>query len=170
MKKTILMGALMAVLSASALAAEGFYAGAAVGSVRATGGTLTKSSDTGYSLVGGYQENKYLAGEVTYTNLGRTANGAVSAKNTVYSVAAVGFLPVADKLSAVGKLGYASSKTDVSTGVSARQNGVLLGVGAQYEYSPQVAVRASMDRTELGDTVTGRFHENYYSATALYRF
>ncbi|HEV7821010.1 MAG TPA: outer membrane beta-barrel protein, partial [Burkholderiales bacterium] len=136
----LVAGSLMSVAAlAQSTAGTGWYAGAGLGQSRAqdlenVDGTLAgfgvagtsaiSGIDTAWKLFGGYQFNQYIAAEGGYTNLGKfnvnstvagpvagTGAGTWEAKN-IWSVAAVGSLPITPQFAAIGKLGLAYSKVD----------------------------------------------------------
>jgi OOP family OmpA-OmpF porin len=124
--------------------------------------------DIAWKLQLGYQFNKYFAIEGGYFNLGKASANLsipgtdISAKDTFkssgFNLNAVGILPLGNSsFSLLGKVGVftAKSKTSVS-GIENGENfserysksktGVLFGVGASYNFTPQFAVRAEYER------------------------
>jgi OOP family OmpA-OmpF porin len=172
MKKTVLLAALMAAFSASAFASD-FYVGGNIGTVtnNNAGTALTKTRDTSYSLLGGYKITENIAAEVAYSDLGRTAQGAVTGKNSALSLSAVGTLPIANGFSAYGKLGFASARTAVSTGVTASHSDFTYGIGAEYAVNQNVSIRAGWDQVKLGNNITVvRSKDDIFNMGVNYRF
>lgn len=171
MKKTLLFALMMA--ASVAAEASDYYMTGSIGSARNTNptATLTKASDTAFSLGAGYNVNQNLAIELGYANLGKIAAGAVNAKTTDWSLAAVGKMPVAEHCAVIGKLGYAAARTVTSTGATAKHTGVTYGLGAEYAFNDQVSLRAGWDHVGVGDGVqVARSNENIYSVGAVYSF
>lgn len=162
-------------LSTSALADSdaGLYVAGSIGYAKNAnaGGALTRTSDTDYSLVGGYEINKNLAAEISYTDLGSTAQIGATGKQSAISLTAVGKMPVAEKCALVGRLGYANAVTDLSTGAKAKQNGLTFGVGGQYSLTSHVSLVAAWNRLKVGDNVSvAKSNVDTYSLGASYSF
>jgi OmpA-OmpF porin, OOP family len=143
-----------------------------------------------YKLYAGYQYNRYLAFEGGYFNLGSytfnatttpaaTLNGAV--KNTVGSnFDVLGTLPLAERFSLFARAGIQSSKTrDLfsSTGLVLRaptpsKNLVSYkaGLGAGFDFTKNVGVRAEWERYRVGDGYDGKMNVDLYSLNLLYKF
>lgn len=108
--------------------------------------------DTSIRLLGGYQVNKSIAAEFGYIDFGKVAGGSVSGK--AWDLVGVGSIPVADRLSVYGKLGFAWSEIK---GFGQNENGVELtyGVGLQYDFSPTVGFRGEWQKyPDAGDGAT----------------
>lgn len=172
MKKNLFLVGLLAALSSSAFAGD-FYAGGNIGTAtnNNAGTGLTKTSDTAFSLLGGYKINDNFAAELAYMDLGKTAQGTITAKNTSTNLSAVGILPFGKGVSGFGKLGYGSSRVAVSNGTSASRNDFNYGLGAQYDMDHNLSFRAGWDQVSLGDAVNVvRSKTNIYSLGATYSF
>ena len=166
MKTKILAVTLLSVLSTSAMA-EGLYAAVDVGQStnkdickNIIGATSCNESGTAFRFGGGYQFNQNFGVEVNYGILGKTtvSGGGVSgeAKPTTLQVAATGTFPIADAFSLIGKLGIARTSADFSGTGSATQSttstGLAYGIGAQYDLSKSMGVRAQYETLgEIGD-------------------
>jgi OOP family OmpA-OmpF porin len=169
------------------------------GSLRAQGVTSTTSistGDTAWKLFGGYQFNGNLGVEAAYSKLGKfggvssvTAPAAGTGTGTwdasAFSLAAVGTFPIHEnRLSAIGKLGLAYTKLDVS--VAARGVGgatavvnpsndrtnLMLGVGLRFDLTKRVALRAEWEHyNNVGDgSTTGQSAIDVWSLNAQFRF
>lgn len=175
----------------------GFYAGAAVGQSRnneyACEGALIAcdEKDTGWKIFGGYQFNKNFGAEVGYVDLGQTtANGVItgvtvstSTKAKGWEVLGVGTLPIADKFSAYGKLGFFRWDVDFSATVaipgfaavaSASETGTDLtyGLGLKYDLTKNVGARLEWQRyNDLGNSATtGKSDVDLFSLGIVYKF
>ncbi len=200
---TILLGACsmgMALTATAAPAAEhsGFYLGSGIGysinqlendSVYSKQGT-EKRTDTGFKLYGGYQFNNNWAIEGQYVSLGaysanttkQVINERVKIKASGMSVAAVGLLPLGESFSLLGKAGV-MLKTVESVAmddlkrrreIKSTKTNVLLGIGAEFKITPQLALRAEyeyMGKTELTNANNGpTLRNDLISIGARYTF
>lgn len=125
-------------------------------------------SDTSYKLFGGYKYNKNFAVEAGYADFGQfearasgnTGGTSFSAKgmmdSNAFFVDAVGILPLNDSFSVFGKAGlaYAHTKAKYSETVASlaySESGSddefvpKLGIGAEYNITKLVAVRAEYE-------------------------
>lgn len=170
MKKIIAVALLSAVVALPAHAASGVYAGIKAGSNRVGFNALSKSSDTAYGVLLGYQYNRNFAVEGEYTDLGRfTTAAAVTGKSDVWGLSAVGVLPLNDDFSAYGKLGIARSDTTTSAATGAKRTAATYGLGGQYDATPMIGLRLSWERYGVG--VTGQnANDNLYSLAAVFKF
>lgn len=189
MKKQILViGLITGVgLSTAHAADSGFYIGGSFGqsrisdfsgsdvdrelaSVGITSTTTTDDKDTGWKAFAGYRVMKYLAVEGAYTNFGDasarvtvTAPAAgvanVELENEAWSLSVLGILPLNDKFSLFGRLGFnvwnveaTATGTGSATGrYSYDEDGtdVLYGLGASYHFTPNLNLRAEWERYDF---------------------
>jgi len=173
MKKNLIAVALLAALSASAVASAGeYFIGGDVGSARSSGYTgLTKNSDTAFSLVGGYQYNKNIGVEANYTDLGSLATLTSSVKTKAHGVSAVGTVGVTDSFGLYGKVGYGTARSTISFGGVASRSDFNYGLGATYTFDKNVNFRAGVTHTPVGDGVfMVKGSENVYAIGAVYKF
>jgi len=128
----------------------------------------TDDTDITYKIFGGFKVNQNFAVEGGYAYLGKYttsadgtfAGGAVSAKGNVKSYAifldAVGILPANEQFSVFGKAGFAYTNTDAhvsasTTALSASDSASAnkwvpkLGLGAQFQVSRNIALRAEYE-------------------------
>ena len=185
---------------------SGWYLGAGVGNSVARGlgsidGTLavfgvssasaTGDNNTAWHLFGGYQVNKYVGAELGYHRLGSfyvnssvaapvvgIGAGSWQAKN-IWSVAAVGTMPITGPFAVFGKLGVAFSSVDfnfASPGVAISQSGsstgAYYGLGMKYDFTKNIAVRGEWERFQnVGNTsATGQASPMMVSASLQYSF
>lgn len=186
MKKTLIIALISGMGLTTAHAADsGFYLGGSLGkskmsdfsgsdvdavlaSVGATSTSTTDNKDTGWKAFAGYRIMKYLAVEGAYTNFGDvTARSTITApapgtlnlkvETQAWSLSALGILPLNDKFSLFGRLGFNVSNSDVSVSAtgsgttysssdSDNDTGVLYGLGAAYHFTPNVNLRAEWER------------------------
>jgi OOP family OmpA-OmpF porin len=144
---------LFSMMAAPAFAAnnEGFYVGGTLGNGKlgmTSNAALSKTSDVVYGGLFGYRYSQSLAVEAQFTGIGKsTAVNGASVKGDAFSLAAVGIAPINRDLELFGKLGVASTKT-TSVGFTSQgesRTGLTIGIGAQYNVSPNIAVRLGWD-------------------------
>jgi OOP family OmpA-OmpF porin len=142
---------------------------------------------TAFRFGGGYQFTPNLGIEANYGILGKpTMSGTVlgvaingEAKLNTLQVAATGTYPVADAFSLIGKLGIARTTLDVSasgggfsSSSSATSTKLAYGIGAQYDISKTLGVRAQYENLgEVGDVnTTGTTKVSLISAGVVFKF
>jgi OOP family OmpA-OmpF porin len=159
-----------------------------------TGATIATISrdetETSYKFFMGYQYNPYLAFEGGVFNLGSytfgatttpagTLNGAL--KNTVgTNLDVLGTLPLGERFSLLARAGVQSSKTrDLfsATGLalaaptpSKNQISYKYGVGAGFDFTKNIGMRADWERYRVGDGFSGNMNVNLYTLNLLYKF
>ena len=175
MKKSILTISMITASIATAQAATGFYAGGTIGQAYDNSAALSKSSDTDYSLLAGYQVNPYFSVEGNYANYGTQINSVgITNKSTSWGIYAVGVLPlptISNAFSLYGKLGMAQVHTAVDLGGSSNRSNLAYGAGIQYAISSNVDLRAGYDRVSIGNGVNvPQSNINSYSVGAIYHF
>ena len=126
------------------------------------------TSDSSAAIFAGYQINNHLAVEVSYSDLGNTANykysqplstGTLKQTTKALSVSAVGKHRIGhSKVSAFGKVGVSNwhskmkydrtpnSATFYDREVSANGTDPLLGVGLEFDVSRNATIRVGWDR------------------------
>jgi OOP family OmpA-OmpF porin len=190
-----------AVSGQAAVAAEsGWYGGLSIGPTRAkinddrirsglSGVTSIddKENGFGFKLFGGYKVNKHFAVEGGYFNLGKfgyTANTAAgsqtgSAKFQGLNLDGVGILPIAPKLSALGRVGltYTQGKdTFGGVGVSGDSNpkkseaNLKLGLGVQYDLTDSLGLRGEVERYRINDAIGNKGSAHMFSVGLVYYF
>ncbi len=189
MKKFIAAALLSTVVATPVFAADsGGYAGVTLGRSKTdnpVAGTITtKDTDTVGGILLGYQFTKNWGAEVFYTSAGKLdytdpGVGTVSGKANALGINAVGTAPISDAFSLYAKLGYASTKVDVSsnpadpTVVGERRGSVTGGVGALYNVSKDVGIRLGWDTYELAIKCGGvldKGKSNVWSMGAVFKF
>lgn len=196
MKKISAALLLSTVVAIPAFAADNnFYAGATLGRSNIgtpAGAILTKSTDTTWGVLGGYQFNKNWGAEVFYASAGKFAgtNAAGTTSNSgnghAWGLVGVGTLPLSDALSVYGKLGIASVRTSASgyviaTGApsalgGATRTSATYGLGGQYNINPSVDIRFGWDHYKAavtGASAAGskdNFNANVWALGAVFKF
>jgi OOP family OmpA-OmpF porin len=146
-------------------------------------------TETSYKFFMGYQYNPYLAFEGGVFNLGSYTFGATTApagtlngalKNTVGSnLDVLGTLPLGERFSLLARAGVQSSKTrDLfsATGLalaptpSKNQISYKYGVGAGFDLTKNIGMRADWERYRVGDGFSGKMNVDLYTLNLLYKF
>ncbi len=166
--KKIAAVALLSAFIAAPVAAEDMhmYIGANVGSAQID--VTGFDASTAFSVLAGHKFNSNFAAEVAYVNFGSVdvAPGD-TVKSSAMSLSGVGSFPLNDQFSLFGKLGVASTTVE-GTGFSEKNTGVTYGVGAQFDFDRQFAIRAGYDAYKIGDAV--KEDETVMSIGALFTF
>ncbi|MBC5785161.1 outer membrane beta-barrel protein [Ramlibacter sp. USB13] len=135
--------------------------------------------DTAWKLYGGYQINRNFAIEGGYYDLGRydfgyaAPGGTGSARYQGLNLDLVGSLPLSDRFSVFGRIGaaYTRARTDFGgTSRSEREWGPKYGLGVEYAFTPQLAVRGEWERYRVDDAFRGRGDIDVASIGLVYRF
>jgi OOP family OmpA-OmpF porin len=187
MKKIAVALLLSTAVVAPAFAADnGYYAGVTVGGSRTqnpfVNAALTKSSDTVFGVLGGYQFTKNWGAEAFYTTAGKftatTTGNTATGKSDAWGVNAVGTLPMSDAFALYGKLGFASVKTSASSTLgdvsSATRSAVTVGLGGIYNVNQSVGIRFGWDRygAAVNTALSGKgnFNIDTYTVGAVFKF
>ena len=186
---------------------SGWYAGASVGASKAkiedstvttgilggtdtTTGIVNHDRDTGYKIFGGYEFNRFIGIEGGFFDLGKfrystsnvpggTLNGTTKIRGV--NIDLVGFLPITEKFSALGRFGLTQAETRAAfsaTGTatvpnpnpSKRDMNYKYGIGLQYDFSKAVAMRAEAERFRVNDAVAHKGNIDFISAGLVVRF
>lgn len=126
----------------------GGYIGASVGQTDPSVSDL--DSSTGYRVFGGYMFSPNYGVEVGYTDAGefdgKGAFAGTSVEATGAYVAAVGSMPLSDRVSLFGKAGFFHYEFDALVNGNTVQSDdgteLMLGIGVNYAVTPSVAVGA----------------------------
>lgn len=177
MKKIATAALISAAFAAPAFAEDqGVYVGLNVGqgNVSTAGAGWSKSSDTIFGGLVGYQINRNFAVEGQFTGTGKATDVAGNTlKADALSVTAVGILPLNDAFSLYGKLGVASvastSSSAAAFGANATQTSATYGVGAQYNVTPTIGLRAGYDAYKAKTTLQN-FDTNTLTVGAVFKF
>lgn len=139
---------------------QGWYIGGSVGQMEADGscpaGFTCDLKDTAWKLFGGYRINRNFAAEAFWGEWGEisVSSGGVTAavEARTLGVAGLAILPLG-QLELFGKLGFGNTKLKAKAsapGVSATAEDdgseLLYGLGAAYNFSRNLAVRAEWER------------------------
>ena len=163
------------------------------------GATITncKDTDTAWKIFGGYQFTPNLAVELGYNDFGRISGDATLAlggssftgnakiEATAFELTGVGALPLGHQFSLYGKLGVYYAETKASANVqqttppfasgsssqSDNNSNLTFGLGARYDFTRNIAVRAEWQRfSKVGSDQTGKGDIDVLAIGGLYRF
>ena len=146
--------------------------------------------DIGYKLFAGYQMNRYFALEGGYFDLGKfsfnattvpagTLNGSLKLRGA--NIDLVGMLPITEKFSAFARVGanYADVKDSFSgsgavlvrnPNPSKKETNVKYGLGLQYAFNYNWAMRGEVERYRINDAVGNKGDIDLVSLGLIYRF
>ena len=162
-----------AALAAFSVQAQGPYVGGSLGSSKykgpSVGGLPTDRSSTGGKVYGGYEFTPNIALEAGYADLGKAESAAGSVRGRGIFVDAVGKVPLGQNFSAIGRLGAFNAKAKTSPGGSDRDTNLKYGLGVQYDFSPNTAIRGEWERYRF-EAFDTKANTNMYSVGLNYRF
>lgn len=187
MKKIAIAVLLSAFVAAPAMA-EGYYGALDVGQAKAkdactglpAGTTGCKDTAPLYRIAGGYQFAPMWGAEVSYAAYGKESAGTLGALSVDWQLSALqvsgtGTFPLGNEFSLIGKLGIVRTEIKLTGGgatVSSTNTKLAYGIGAQYDFTKSVAVRAQYeDLGTVGDTnTTGTSKVTLLSAGVVLKF
>ncbi|MFO1390530.1 porin [Cellvibrio sp.] len=156
--------------------ADNFYVFGDVGQgkmeVDASGDFTLSKTDTTFSLGAGYNVNQFFAVEVAYRDLGQIKDSGMDVDDlgdsylyseklsaTALQASVVGKLPISEDFNIFGRVGVASIDADYKITASypdgnnpapikdsESKTRALVGVGASYALTPQIALRAEYNQ------------------------
>jgi OmpA-OmpF porin, OOP family len=173
LKKIATAAALAGTLGLAGVAhAQGLYIGGNVGGSNYkgnnVGGAATDRSGTAAKVYGGYQLTPNIALETGYADLGKFKSSAGQLEADAIYLDAVGKLPLTNSVSALGRVGVASGKTD-GRGGAGRNGNAKVGAGLEYAIDTNLALRGEWERYRL-DTNSGKANTDMYSVGVRYAF
>jgi OmpA-OmpF porin, OOP family len=174
MKKKFLLACVLGAFTLPAMA-DNFYIFGDIGqgkmAVDAGNDSTIEKTSTTYSIGAGYDVNQFLAVEVAYRDLGDIEDRGIEFdgvddyeyvdkyQTTILQASVVGKLPISEEFNVYGRVGLASidaddesrrlyedgnnPKPETSTASKTR---ALFGVGASFDISSQLAVRAEYNQ------------------------
>ncbi len=152
------------------VAGTGLYVGGSVGQSKWKGGDFPglDSSKVGGKLYAGYEFTPNLALELGYTEFGRFKYTGSSIKANGLWVDAVGKLPFTEKFSGLARVGVFNGQLKAG-GADDRGTSWKAGVGAQYDLTPNVAIRGEYERYRF-DALGGNPKADTFTVGVNYKF
>ena len=142
-----ILGAAAMTASAGAFAQQttgsGFYVGADVGNA-----DFGSDDDTAFKLYAGFKFHPNVAVEGGWAQL--YDKGGVEA--TSLEVVAVGYFPLAQQFSLIGKLGLANVDVDTPVGGDDKTE-LTYGIGVQYDVTPKIGARVQWQRYDTDQEI-----------------
>ncbi len=148
---SILTAATLLVSGAAFAKEPGWYGGVSLGYTELAVGDGVKDKALGLGLLGGYQQNKYIAWEGEVQTSGEAKDSAmingssvdVEAKYESWAIGIVGMYPFAERFTVFGRFlpMYGRFTVDSSGGgesnkVTEREGGYTVGAGASAQFGP----------------------------------
>lgn len=147
-------------------------------------GISCDEKDSAWKIFGGYQLNRNFAIELGYTNLGETsaseAGVSVAAEASAFELVGIGFLPLADRFSAYGKVGLYRAESEGrliipglgSGSIDESNTDLTYGFGLKFDISRNLALRGEWQRySEVGGgDLGGEADIDVLSVGLMYRF
>ncbi|MFZ6874991.1 porin family protein [Undibacterium sp. Di27W] len=170
---SISLASSLLVISLSASAADGreeqgFYAGLDVGKSSVSSKVINDGKDLIGGVNAGYQFNQNFAAEVFYRSMSfRVLDGVIGDKNYYpnghIGIAAIGRVPVYEKLGVYGRLGIGqtSMKADSNSLPEKRQREGSYGIGADYQISPNFSLKLEATRFAKSEVTTTTIGAQY---------
>lgn len=130
-----------------------------------------------FRFAGGYHFSPNLAAEVGLSIFGdSTVTGpgfSATLEAQSFQVAAIGSLPLSPEFDLIGKLGLASNSAKISGSfgsASTSQNSLLIGVGAQFHFSPQLNFRVQYDNYGKFESYSPGMEATSFSLGLVFNF
>ncbi|GGO80936.1 membrane protein [Marinobacterium nitratireducens] len=165
MNKTKLIGAILLTLgmTGTALAQNGFYAGASIGQATidaCDGVTSCDDDDTSWKIFGGWELNRNIAIEAAWVDLGEISGtiggSAVSAETDGWTLAGKGMLPLNQQFDVFGKLGMIMWDVEgggAASGIDDDGTDLIYGIGAQYMFTDQFGIVGEWEWYDIDNDV-----------------
>lgn len=176
-------------LAAGAASNSPFYVGGGMGvsnfKTDCPSGASCSNPAVNFKLLTGYQFSPNFAIEGGYANYGTIkahyGNGKATARLHTFTLAGLGMIPLTNEAQAFAKLGMHFSRGKgtwdypgiaYDDSASYRKNGLLLGVGLQYDLASNVTGRFEYERLHYGANPLSldKTHLNVFSVSLLYKF
>lgn len=176
MNKTKLIGAILLTLgmTGTALAQNGFYAGASIGQATidaCDGVTNCDDEDTSWKIFGGWEFNRNIALEAAWVDFGEVSGSIdgskVSAEVDGWALAGKFMLPLNEQFGVFGKLGMIMWDVEgggAASGFDDDGTDLMFGIGAQYMFTDQFGIVGEWEWYDIDNDV------DLFSIGALYKF
>jgi len=157
------------------------YIGASLGQADldfdCAGSTGCDTKDTAWRIFGGFQLNRTFSAELGYANLGEARFDdpvdPVTVEGTAWDLSAIGAIPIGP-VSVFGRLGLYRAEVEASGpggSADASSTGLLWGIGAQFDFTKNLGVRAEWQQyNDVEDDVGTKADVNVISVGVVWRF
>lgn len=187
-RKTLLLTiiALVSLVAVPAQAQEASpYIGLSIGqsTVDACGvvpaGVNCDDKSTSWRGILGYQMNRHFAVEAGYGHLGKISasgpGGSLELEANAFEASALGFLPLADRFSVYGRLGFHRTTTKLTSTIGLAGDetttDLTYGMGAAFDFTKQIRVRAEWQRySDIGGNGIGKEDIDVLGVALIFRF
>lgn len=195
MKTMFVAAAMASALSLSTPATAGFFdltlapylggsLGQATSDVPCSAGTSCDDTGNAWKIFGGLEVNEYISMEVGYADMGEVKyTGALTGTRDVngMTMQVVGTLALNEQFTLIGKGGFGILHSDIKGSAPGPRTNVedtdlewMLGLGAQYNFTPSVGLRLEWERYfEVGGkdaTSTGEADIDLITAGLVFKF
>jgi OOP family OmpA-OmpF porin len=142
-------------------------------------GVSCDDKSTAWRGILGYQVNRYFAVEGGYGHLGTISasgpGGSLELKADAFEASALGSLPLADRFSVYGRLGFHRTTTKLTSTVGLAGDETTtdftFGMGAAFDFTKQIRVRAEWQRySDVGGSGIGKEDIDVLGVALIYRF
>jgi OmpA-OmpF porin, OOP family len=161
-------------MTGTALAQNGFYAGASIGQATidaCDGVTKCDDEDTSWKIFGGWEFNRNIALEAAFVDFGEVsgsiAGSSVSAEADGWALAGKGMLPLTEQFGVFGKFGMIM--WDVEGGGTAWDidddgTDLIFGLGAQYMFTDRFGIVGEWEWYDIDADI------DVFSIGAMFKF
>ena len=142
-------------------------------------GATCDTKDSAWRIFGGYQVNRHFSAELGYANLGEATfdfggGDTIEAEANAFDISVVGAFPVGP-VSLYGRVGLYRADVEVREALFGNteesSNGLLWGVGVQYDVNKNLGVRAEWQQYNGMEVGGGEDVDvNVLSVGVLWRF
>jgi OmpA-OmpF porin, OOP family len=160
-----LAAATLALSPVVASADSGPYVGAGIGYFGLDGDGFD-ASDTSFKVFGGYRANQYFAAELEYIDGGKPEDSGVEIDISGWNLSALGSWPVTEQFDVFAKLGVIFWDAKARGFGDDSGEDFSYGVGADYKFGENWAIRGEYQRFEIENTDTA----DLFSASVFFRF
>lgn len=147
----------------------GFYVGAGIGSFGLDfdlgDGDDFSGDDTSFKVLGGWNFNQFVGGELEYIDGGSPEDWGVGIDVSGWNFSLKGTYPFTEQFNAFAKVGLIAWEVDAA-GASDDGNDFSWGIGGGYEFTDNFGARIEYQNFEIEDTDTA----DLISASVIYKF
>jgi OOP family OmpA-OmpF porin len=162
---TIREGEALAIVPAVSSAQSGPYVGGGLGYFSVDTGDFD-GSDTSWKLFGGYRMNPYFATELEYIDGGQPDDSGLEIDISGFNLSVLGSWPVSEQFDVFAKLGMLFWDADARGFGDESGEDFSYGVGADFKFGENWAIRGEYQRFEIEDTDTA----DLFSLGVFFRF